>query len=139
MEERRIRWTTFNNIDQWFTNWEIDLVDLGFSSIETIDSEDSLVFPDKQKARMGHLDVSALTLDGKKGNRGGRTTVTFHYSGRPKGGISVSKYSQFTTFITGSTALGESFPPRFQFSTTSKSDETQWIRMTTDQYMMGVR
>ncbi len=30
-EERRIRWTTYNNIKSWFENWENDLVELGFA------------------------------------------------------------------------------------------------------------
>ena len=31
VEERRIRWTTYKNLRQWFDNWARDLQELGFA------------------------------------------------------------------------------------------------------------
>ena len=30
-KQRRIMWTTYNNLRMWFANWEHDLVELGFA------------------------------------------------------------------------------------------------------------
>ena len=30
VEERRILWTTYNNLNMWFGNWKVDLLNLGF-------------------------------------------------------------------------------------------------------------
>jgi hypothetical protein len=35
-EDRRIRWTTHNNISMWFENWENDLVQLGLQLVMTL-------------------------------------------------------------------------------------------------------
>jgi hypothetical protein len=49
----------------------------------------------------------------------------FYSQTLPNLGKSTIKSSVSTTMITGSTAAGEAIPPHFQFSTTSKSEETQ--------------
>jgi len=33
VEDRRIRWTTYQNLDLWFDSWEVFLVDYGFATI----------------------------------------------------------------------------------------------------------
>jgi hypothetical protein len=34
-EDRRIRWTTYQNLDLWFDSWEVFLVDYGLATINT--------------------------------------------------------------------------------------------------------
>ena len=34
-EDRRIRWTTYQNLDLWFNSWEVFLVDYGLATINT--------------------------------------------------------------------------------------------------------
>jgi hypothetical protein len=35
-EDRRIHWTTLKNISMWCTNWEHDIVKVGFGNHDTI-------------------------------------------------------------------------------------------------------
>ena len=140
MEERRLRWTTWSNLNQWFINWEQDLVALAFATVQVdVDGNESIHVSDDQKVRILNLDESALHLDGNHCQRGGRPEVTFYDAGLPAGGVAVSKTSQCTTFITGSTAFGEALPPHFQFSTAAKSEGTERIRLDVAKFMMGVR
>ena len=128
VEEWRLRWTTWSNLNQWFNNWEQDLVALGFATVqEDGDGNESIHVSDDQKARILNLDESALHLDGNHCQQGRWPEVTFYDAGLPAGGVAVSKTSQCTTFITGSTAFGEALPPHFQFSMAAKSEGTERI------------
>ncbi len=140
IEERRLRWTTFHNLNTWHENWERCLVELGFGTkISKHDGKEIIEVDDAQKKRILNLDESALTLNGNSKQRGGRPSVTFFDGGLPSHGIVASKTSQSTTFITGSNSFGEVLPPHFQFSTNAKSSETEKIRADTVLYMKGVR
>ncbi len=68
-EDRRIRWTTYQNLDLWFDSWETFCVEYGFA---TINKDGSLHFTEKMKARMLNMDETCLSTDGSNGNRGGR-------------------------------------------------------------------
>ena len=125
-EERRVRWTTYFNIKSWFDNWEKDLVKLGFAF--TNDNGNTII-PDEQLERILNIDETCLVMDGSKCNRGGRPEVMFYSQTLPNLGKSTIKSSVSTTMITGSTAAGEAIPPHFQFSTTSKSEETQRVNV----------
>ena len=75
VEERRILWTTYNNLKMWFGNWKIDLLNLGFA---TQTDEGDIIICDDQLRRILNLDETCLSLDGSKGNCGGRPEVTFY-------------------------------------------------------------
>lgn len=66
-EERRIRWTSFRNLNQWFDNWGRDLVQLGFAHMEG----NEIIIPTEQLARIVNVDETCLALDGGSGIRGG--------------------------------------------------------------------
>ncbi len=140
VEERRLRWTTFHNLNTWHENWERCLVELGFATKLTgADGNKLIVVSDEQKARILNLDESALMLDGNSQQRGGRPSVTFFDGGLPTHGIVASKSASSTTFITGSNAAGEVLPPHFQFITNAKLSENEKIRSETVRYMKCVR
>ena len=44
-EDRRVLWTTLENISSWFKNWEFDLVDLGFA---VRDANGKVTIPDEK-------------------------------------------------------------------------------------------
>ncbi len=63
VEEQRMRWTTFNNLNCWFDDWEENLVKLGFGMRVPGDNGVLKVHvPDNQKARILNLDETAITL-----------------------------------------------------------------------------
>ena len=74
VEERRILWTTYKNLKMWFNNWKLDLLNLGFA---TQNLEGDVTISENQLYRIINLDETCLSLDGSKGNRGGRPEVTF--------------------------------------------------------------
>ena len=69
VEERRMIWTTYNNLKSWFDNWEHDLEYLGFSKR---DEEGDLYIPVEKLSRIINVDKSCLSLAGSNGQRGGR-------------------------------------------------------------------
>ena len=68
-EERRVRWTMYFNLKSWFDNWERDLVELCFASINEVDK---IEIPALQLERIISIDETCLTMDGSKCNQGGR-------------------------------------------------------------------
>ena len=66
-EARRIAWTTYKNLAQWFDNWGRDLVELGFAEK---DEEGNIVIPPEQLKNIVNFDETCLSLDGSQGNRG---------------------------------------------------------------------
>ena len=124
-EQRRIQWTTYNNIKMWFENWENDLVELGFAFR---DEKGDVIIPKEQMRRILNVDESCLSLDGSKGARGGRPEVVFFDPRFPQLGAGTSKSSVTSTLIAGSTAAGEPVPPHFQFSSKAQTVEGERIR-----------
>jgi len=66
-EDRRIRWTTYQNLGLWFDSWEAFLIDYGFA---TISQTRELIIEETMKKRILNLDETCLSLDGGNGNRG---------------------------------------------------------------------
>ena len=62
-EQRRILWTSYNNMNMWFENWERDLEELVF----TERTETSHYIPHNQLERILSLDETCLSLGGRKG------------------------------------------------------------------------
>ena len=60
-EERRVRWTTFSNLQMWFNNWETTLIDLGFMED---DGSGKYIIPDDQLRNILNFDETCLSLDG---------------------------------------------------------------------------
>mmetsp|Transcript_24214 Transcript_24214/g.44508 ORF Transcript_24214/g.44508 Transcript_24214/m.44508 type:complete len:349 (+) Transcript_24214:479-1525(+) len=136
VEDRRVRWTTYNNLKSWFDNWAHDLEELGFA---IRNEAGELYIPEEQLARILNLDESCLSMDGSNGQRGGRLEAVFYFPQLPQTGRATSKSSLTTTFITGSTSAGEALPPHFQFSTKAQSKDTEKIRAQFALFMPQIR
>ena len=67
-EDRRILWTTFANIKMWFDNWERDLIELGFASV---DSDGKTFIPKEQLSNIVNVDETCLSLDSSMACEGG--------------------------------------------------------------------
>ena len=124
-EERRVRWTTYGNLELWFSSWEKVLLELGFLEH---DEAGKLYIPREQLRNILNFDETCLSLDGSSINRGGRPAAYYHDPRLPQVGISTSKTSQTITMITGSNAWGEALPPHFQFMSSAQTDEGKQIR-----------
>jgi len=136
VEDRRVKWTMYTNLKSWFLNWEKDLEELGFV-VENEDGEP--IIPEEQMGRILNVDESCLSMDGSKGEQGGRPSAIFYSPNLPQSGRPTGKSGLTTTLITGSTALGEAIPPHFQFSTKAKSDTTMKLRSELVGFMPDTR
>ena len=75
VEDKRIKWKMYTNLKSWFLNWEKDLEELGFA-VENED--DKLIIPEEQLGKILNVDESCLSMDGSKGERGGRPSAVFY-------------------------------------------------------------
>ena len=66
-EDRRIRWTTWANLNAFFDNWEKDLVELGFAFYN---KDGECIIPDEMLPYIINFDATCLSADGSKGRRG---------------------------------------------------------------------
>ena len=107
VEERRVRWTTYSNLLNWFQNFGAFLIKYEFAQEG---SEGELVIDDATKRCILSIDEMELVLDGSKTRAGGRPEVTFYdlcllMAKRP-----VAKLAHRCTGIFGSSAAGECTP-----------------------------
>ena len=79
MEDRRSKWTTFTNLNLWFSTWEQLLIDLGFGrkKRDGEQGEGSVVFFEGQTDRIVNLDETDGSMDNTNGQRGGRPSFMF--------------------------------------------------------------
>ena len=108
-EERRIRWTTFQNLQMWFGNWRSSLEELGFGYKEKKD----FIIPQEQMMRILNLDKTSISFDGSNGQTGGHPVATFINARLSYVGEPASKSSNSLTLVAGSTAFGEALQPHF--------------------------
>ncbi|KAL7445324.1 hypothetical protein ACHAXH_007798, partial [Discostella pseudostelligera] len=131
-EERRVQWTTFHNLDLWFSSWESTLDELGFFEI---DDEGRKIIPESKLRNILNFDETSLSLDGSTITRGGRPPCAFEDPRLPRVGNPTSKSSQTSTMINGSNAWGEALPPHFQFATAAQTEEGKQIRTECVMYL----
>jgi len=135
-EEQRVKWTTFYNLDLWFSSWERSLDELGF--FECDDSGERII-PDHKLRNILNFDETCLSLDGSSLSRGGHPSMLFEDPRLPRVGKPTLKTSQTTTMITGSNAWGEALPPHFQFMSSAQTAEGLQIRDESVLYMHRVK
>ena len=118
-EDRRIRWTTWANLNAFFDNWEKDLVELGFAFYN---EDGECIIPDEMLPYIINFDETCLLADG------GRPEIVLHDPRLPMAGRTTNKDSLTATLITGSNAAGEALPPHFQFQTKATAEERERLR-----------
>ncbi len=101
-EDRRIRWTNYRNIFQWFDNWENNLVKLGLVVHDLMSGK--VTIAEDQLQNIINLDETALSLDGSTQNKGGRPEMILLDPWFPMVGRMTSKSLLSTTLICGSNA-----------------------------------
>jgi hypothetical protein len=68
-EDRRVLWTTHQNISVWFDNWENDIVELGFGTQDQTTGK--VHIPYEQLRWIGPFNKTCLLLNGSNSVRGG--------------------------------------------------------------------
>ena len=124
VEERRLRWTTWPNLVQWFDNFKAFLVEFDFAGVG---DDGELTFTEEQLRRIQNIDETELALNGDT-HAGGRPAVAFYDPHLPIASRSVAKSSLACTGIFGSNAAGECVPPHFQLPTSATAEEREKVR-----------
>jgi hypothetical protein len=139
-EERRVKWTTYQNLVSWGDNAKEILVELGFGCHSTPDDNvpGEIYFFEGQLDRILNFDETRITLDQTDVQRGGRPSFVFFDPRKPRPGSSTNKSSLSLTVIVGGTAAGEMIPPHFQLTTDSQNAEMQVWNTSIIKYMHDV-
>jgi hypothetical protein len=140
VEERRVKWTTFQNLKMWGDSAKEAIIELGFGCQRV--TEDSVAgeinFFDGQSRRIINFDETRITLDQAESRRAGRPSFVFFNPNKPRPGSSVNKSSFSLTVIVGGTASGELVPPHFQFTTDGQNEEVQVWKTSIIKYMHDI-
>jgi hypothetical protein len=134
VEQKRVLWTTHNNINIWYDSWQDTLVELGFARLKTENDSDeivgSLFFLKGQTRRILNFDKTDGSLDNTSGHQqGGRPPIVFTATGSKMGASHGNKSSYCPTIICGSNAAGEAIPPRFQLKTLAQTTGGQRLSL----------
>jgi hypothetical protein len=70
-EERRVKWTTFQNLDLWFDSWEKVLDELGFFEVDAATGKK--LIPERKLRDIVNFNETCLSLNGSTITRGGCT------------------------------------------------------------------
>ena len=85
-EERRVRWTTYQNLELWFDTWERELLKLGLMQL---DVRGYPHIPRDKLRQILNFDETSLSLDGSSINRGGRPAAYWFDPRLPQVGITM--------------------------------------------------
>ena len=75
VEERRVRWTTYANLDAWFDNFRAFLIEFDFAGVGD-DGEPT--FTEAQLRRIMNVDKTEISLGTSNTKAGGRPAMSFH-------------------------------------------------------------
>ena len=76
VEERRVQWTTYANLDAWFDNFWAFMIKFDFSGIE--DNGAELTFMEAQLRWIKNINKTEVSLDARNTKADGRPAVSFH-------------------------------------------------------------
>ncbi len=121
-KERRVCWTTYNNLNLWFNTWERELLKHGSCEL---DAQGLPYIPREKLRQILNFDKTSLLLDGSSINQGGWPAAYWFDPRLPQVGITTAKMVYSSTMITGSNAYGKALPPHFQFTMNAQTDEAR--------------
>ena len=126
MEQRRLIWTTYSNINIWFDTLKHFFIDKGFARVSTEEDGDigEIVYFDNQTDRILNLDESEVSTDGTSKLSGGRpgNKLCPNDSKLPKGATACNKSGYSATFIGGSTVTGWPLPVHLQVKSEAQAE-----------------
>jgi hypothetical protein len=110
VEDRRLLWTTYDNLHTWFMSFKEFLIKFRFT---TLDGNGELIFMPEMLRRIANVDEMETLLDGSDTQAGGRPAVSYQDPHLPMIMRSVVKLSLKYTCIFRSSTSGECMPVHF--------------------------
>jgi hypothetical protein len=126
VEERRLLWTAYDNLNTWFLGFKEFLLKFGFATLD--DNTGELIFSPEMLRRIINVDETEASLDRSNTQAGGRTAMSYRDPHLPQIMKSVAKSSFECTAIFGSSPAGELVPIHFQLPTSATSAEREKLR-----------
>jgi hypothetical protein len=131
IEERRNKWTTYSNVNIWYSSFKEFLLEEGFAVENNLEDDDfpgELLYGEGQIERLGNIDETGIVIDTTKSQKGGRESVAFFdplISDGPE--MSAHKNSFSGTLMQGCTAGRELVPPHFQLPSDAMTEDGMQI------------
>jgi len=141
LEERRVKWTTYDNLKTWGDSVKDIIIDLGFGRHSNPDDNvpGEIYFYEGQREHIINFDETRITLDQTDVQKGGRPSFVFYDPKKLHPGSSTNKSSFSLTLIVGGTTVGETVPPHFQLTTDGQSEELQVWNTSLIRYVHHIR
>lgn len=132
-EQLRQQWLTDTNLNAWYNNWKLFLIEMGFAvNKPEFDKDENMISEITLLPGMSHrilnLDESDLSLDGNSNKVGGAESVAMFVPGCPRTGTGTPKSSDKNTVINSCSAAGDAGPPHIEFSSSCKLPEDCKVR-----------
>ncbi len=124
VKERRLLWTTWPYLFNWFENFKAFLAEFNFAGVG---DNGELTFTEEQLRWIKNFDKAELALNDNM-HAGGRPAVAFYDPHLPIASRSVAKSSLTCRGIFGSNAAGNCMPPHFQLPTSAMAEEREKVR-----------
>jgi len=105
VKERRLLWTTGNNLHTWFLGFKEFLLKFGFATLK--DNTGELIFSPEMLHWIINVDETKASLDGSNTQAGGLPAMSYPDPHLPQIMKSVAKTSFECTAIFGSSPAGE--------------------------------
>jgi hypothetical protein len=124
VEERRVRWTTYANLDAWSVHFRAFLIEFDFAGVG---DNGEPTFTEAQLHRIMNVDETEISLEVSNTRAGGRPAMSFHDPHLPLTSRSTAKSSIACMGIFGSSAAGKCVPPHIQLLTSATAEEREKI------------
>jgi hypothetical protein len=128
IKERRVRWTTYNNLLKWFVGYWAFMLKYEFTQPGS-NRDHKMIVKEENLRRILNVDKTKMSLDGSKTRVGGRPAVTFFDPHLPMPCVLAAKSSLSCPGIFGSSAAGECVPLHWQIPTTTTAVEREKVRV----------
>ena len=135
MEETRAKWTTHDNLKQWFDDGKIDLVSTGLVFDKEIRGEDGALISeldfrsDEVTRRIINMDETHHDLS-ITGDKGGSRAVVYHNPNFQRGYKRTVKAGRHVTGAYATNAAGEALPPMFIFDSGAKIEDNFRVKLS---------
>jgi hypothetical protein len=137
VEDARAEWTTFENLDRWFTDAKQDVINSGLVIDETLLDEKGNIISelnfqsDEVRRRFINMDETHHDLS-ITGDKSGPRAVIYHNPNLQRGGKRAVKNSRHVTGVYATNAAGESIPPMYIYDSGAKHSKnfqvnTSWL------------
>ena len=135
MEEARSKWTTVNNLEQWFDDVKADLINSGLViDREVRDEEGALMSEvdfrsDDVRRRIINMDETHHDLS-ITGDKGGSRALVYSNPKRQRGYKKTVKAGRHVTGVYATNAAGEALPPLYIFDSGAKIESNFRVKLS---------